>query len=405
MDLRIRPDTTNMFRQILFWTHLVLGISAGAFIFIMSISGVLLAFETQITNWVDRDLRFVSVPKGSKPLPIANLMEVVRRTAGVAPSSITVGNSPQAATQFAIGRGKTIYVDQYSGAIVGTSSAAPRNFFAAVERWHRTLGAPLGSKGVGHWLTGISNLLFAVLIPLGVVLWLPRRWNWKAIRAAIAFRSGLSGRARDWNWHNVLGIWCAVPLLVIALTGVVMSFPWANNLLFRLSGSNPPVRGRGPGDGPPNRQEHGTGVEPEYDRLLNISKTLNPSWRTITLNVVHDANSPVQITVNTGTGAQPQKRTQYVLDGNTGAVKKTTTFSDGSLGQRLRTFVRFGHTGEWGGLAGQTVAAIASLAACFLVFTGISLSIRRLIGRLRRGHATSSPRVLDPEQALAKTGV
>jgi len=24
-------------------------------------------------------------------------------------------------------------------------------------------------------------------------------------------------KARDWNWHNVLGIWCALPLLVIAL--------------------------------------------------------------------------------------------------------------------------------------------------------------------------------------------
>ena len=46
------------------------------------------------------------------------------------------------------------------------------------------------------------------------------------------FRGGLAGRARDWNWHNVIGFWCATPLFLIVLTGVVMSYPWANDLLW-----------------------------------------------------------------------------------------------------------------------------------------------------------------------------
>ncbi len=136
------------------------------------------------------------------------------------------------------------------------------------------------------------------------------------------FVGGLRGRARDWNWHNVLGIWCAAPLLVIALTGVVMSFPWANTLLFRLSGSNPPVQGRRRGDARPHAHHGVIGSEPNYDRLLAISKTIDPNWRTITLNTVGDANSPVQVSVDTGTGGQPQKRTQYLLNGNSGAVLK-----------------------------------------------------------------------------------
>lgn len=68
------------------------------------------------------------------------------------------------------------------------------------------------------------------------------------MRASIAFRSGLRGKAREWNWHNVVGIWCALPLLVIVLTGVVMSFDWANALLFRVTGSTPAASGRGNGD-------------------------------------------------------------------------------------------------------------------------------------------------------------
>jgi uncharacterized iron-regulated membrane protein len=305
--------------------------------------------------------------------------------------------------QFSIGREKTIYVDQYSGAVLGTSSASAHSFFFVVERWHRSLGEELGSKGVGHWLTGITNLMFAGLIPVGVALWWPRRWSWKAIRASTAFRSGLRGKARDWNWHNVLGIWCAAPLLVIALTGVVMSYPWANTLLFRLSGSNPPVQGRrGPGDSGRGR-DRAFGSEANYDRLLAKSKSLDSAWKAITLNLVRDSKAPVQITVDAGTGAQPQKRTQYFLDRNTGAVQRRITFADASLGQRLRSFVRFGHTGEWGGLAGQLIAASSSLAACFLVYTGLSLTWRRLLATLKRTQAPGAARAAVPERTLVDT--
>ncbi|MBV9227147.1 MAG: PepSY domain-containing protein [Acidobacteriaceae bacterium] len=284
--------------------------------------------------------------------------------------------------QFAIGRGKTAYVDPYSGAVLGFSSARAHEFFFTIERWHRALGAPLGSKSIGHWLAAVSNLLFGALILLGIVLWVPRQWSWRAVRAATAFRTGLRGRAREWNWHNVLGIWCALPLLVIALTGVVMSFDWANALLFRLTGSTPAASGRDRA-GRPHGRASGTGHEPNYSRLFTVTKSLNADWRTITLNVVRDANAPVSAVVDTGTGGQPQKRTQYLLDRETGTVVKTSTFADGSLGQRLRAFVRFGHTGEYGGWLGQVIAAIASLAACVLVYTGLSLSIRRLSAKLK----------------------
>ncbi len=394
-----------MIRKFVFWAHLALGISAGAFILIMSATGVALAFEKQIIDFVDRDIRSVAVPNNRDAAPVSDLLAAIRRAGTGEPTSITVRNAPEAATQFSIGREKTIYVDQYSGAILGASSAAAHRFFFAVERLHRSLGAPLGSKGIGHWLTAISNLLFAGLIPLGIALWLPRKWSWTAIRASIAFRGGLRGRARDWSWHNVLGIWCAAPLLVIALTGVVMSFPWANSLLFRLSGSNPPVRGRGPGDARPHSHGGVIGSEPKYDRLLEISKSFDRSWRTITLNTVRDLNSPVQVSVETGTGGQPQKRTQYLLNGNSGTVLRTTRFADASLGQRLRSFVRFGHTGEWGGWAGQLIASVVSFAACVLVYTGLSLSIRRLLATLKRTRGSIVGRVPRPEQSLVKSDV
>jgi hypothetical protein len=61
-----------------------------------------------------------------------------------------------------------------------------------------------------------------------------------------------------------------------------------------------------------------TGAEPDYDYLLPVAKNLDPKWRTITLNVARAADAPVSATIDTGTGGQPQKRTQYLLNRATG---------------------------------------------------------------------------------------
>lgn len=401
--IQLKPSQL-MIRKILFWSHLSAGVAAGLFIFTMAATGVLLSFEKQVIDFVDRDVRSVAVPSDASPRALNDLLESVRRAGYGQPASITVRDEPQAATQVSLGRAKTVYLDPYSGAVLGLSSSRAHEFFSVVERVHRALGAPLGSKGIGRSLTGISNLLFGVLIVFGVFLWLPRKWNWNAVRAVLTLRGGLKGKARDWNWHNVIGIWCAVPLLVIALTGVVMSFDWANTLLFRIAGSAPPASGRGGGNRN-TRGDHnpGMGNEPDYDRLFGIAIALDPKWRSITLNVAQNGNGAISVAVDAGTGGQPQKRTQYLLQRDTGAILKRVAFADGSLGQRLRAFVRFGHTGEYGGLFGQAVAAIASLGACVLVYTGFALALRRLRATLRRTRRNLPPGPSPAELLVAAT--
>ena len=41
------------FRKLLFWCHLTAGVTAGIVILIMSVTGVLLAYEKQIISWAD----------------------------------------------------------------------------------------------------------------------------------------------------------------------------------------------------------------------------------------------------------------------------------------------------------------------------------------------------------------
>ena len=68
---------------------------------------------------------------------------------------------------------------------------------------------------------------------------------------------------------------------------------------------------------------------------------------------------------------------QLTLDAHSGERLRWEPFSSYSLGRRLRTWGRFMHTGEAGGIFGQTVATTASAGAAVLVWTGIALALRR----------------------------
>src|SRR5215204_554526 len=43
----------KLFRKVLFWCHLTVGVIGGLVIFIMSVTGVLLTYEKQIIAWSD----------------------------------------------------------------------------------------------------------------------------------------------------------------------------------------------------------------------------------------------------------------------------------------------------------------------------------------------------------------
>jgi uncharacterized iron-regulated membrane protein len=95
---------------------------------------------------------------------------------------------------------------------------------------------------------------------------------------------------------------------------------------------------------------------------------------------------PISVAVDRGMGGQPQLRSTLTVDGRTGEVLKHETIGDLTTGRRIRSYIRFIHTGEVFGFVGQTIAGVVSLAACFLVYTGWMLTWRRFRAwQARRG--------------------
>jgi uncharacterized iron-regulated membrane protein len=386
------------FRNVIFWLHLASGVVAGAVVLVMSVTGVLLTFERQILEWADRSApgHRVTLPSPGTPqlqrlsrLPVETL---IGKASGK-PSSVIVQADPAAPVAVSLGRERTVYVDPYTGQVLGEGAPKVRAFFHAVTDWHRALGAEGERRDLGRAVTGACNLAFLVLVVSGLYLWLPRRWSWAQVRGVLWFRRGLPGKARDFNWHNVIGFWSWGPLFLIVLTGVVLSYPWASGLLYRLAGEEPPPARQGPpGGGGRGGREEGPVELGGLNELWAVAERQVPGWRTITMRLPGSPEDPVTFSILQGHRGRPDLRSQLSLDRATGEVEKWEPYASQSTGRRLRTWSRWVHTGEAGGVIGQTVAGLVSAGAVVLVWTGIALACRRFFpAGLRKKKTFSRP--------------
>ena len=379
-------------RSFLFWCHLACGVCAGAVILVMSVTGVLLTYQRQLLAWADTRGLEVMAPAGAARLPLEDLVSRVQANSpGQPPTSLIVSSDPTRPVAVSVGR-RTLQVDPYSGAILGEGAAGMRAFFRSVTDWHRWLATSTSDRATGRAITGAANLAFLFIVGSGIVLWFPKALSWVHLRPVLLFRGRLRGKARNFNWHNVIGIWSAVPLFIVVLGGVVISYPWASDLVYRAAGEAPPPRARpaGPegtgGTGGPGRSGRAAGPGMAADRegtLLGLNRSVDvatarvPGWRTATVRIPTSSSQPASVTVDLGTGGQPHLRQTIDVERQGQTIARVDGYATQTPGRRARTWLRFAHTGEVYGLLGQTIAGLVSLGGTVLVWTGVSLSLRR----------------------------
>ena len=368
-----------MIRKTVFWLHLIAGVVCGLVIAMMSLTGVLLTYEHQLAAWSDREYSSEPPPNASR----ASIEVFVNAAAAsdVVAREIEFSSDPAAPVLISAGRGgKSLYVDPYSGDVLGPPANGFRNTMSVLTRWHRWFNAEGESRAAARLVTGVSNLAFLFLILSGIYLWLPKVFRWPLFRARIWFAGKYrNSKVRDFHWHHIFAFWTVVPLIIVVGSAVVISFSWANSLMFKAVGEDPPNR-RGPEPLVVFASKSVEGARRlELDELLTVAKKVRSDWRAISFELPDDSDSSLQFEIDRGTGRQPQFRHIVAIDRITGKVVGSRIFSDGTTGRKLRTWVRFAHTGEYYGFVGQTLAGLASLASLFMVYTGLTLAWRRLI--------------------------
>lgn len=361
------------FRTLLYWPHLICGVTAGILIFIMSVTGVLLTYERQIISWAEGEYD-QNVPANENPLSVDQILTHNQAAFGDKPlRSVKIENNPEA--PIVVRGGDYFYINRYTGAIIGNGPKGVKGFFSNVRSLHRWLLMEGESRSTARMFTGAANLMFLFIVLSGMYLWIPKVINKENIKKGLFFRKTKSSRARDFNWHNVMGIWSAVPLAVIIATATVFYYSWANNLIYTMAGEEPPVRNRGASnaDAPTFNQNV------PFASMFEKAVTMRDNWATITMTYPRATDETVRFSVDTGNGGEPHKKADLYLNHVDGKTSKWEPYQDYSAGKQARYYIRFLHTGEAMGIIGQTIAGIVSLFAAFLVWTGLALACRKYL--------------------------
>ena len=384
--LPVPPSIVPMFlvvRKFLFWLHLAAGVAAGLVILVMALSGVLISYERQVTDAANGF--HIPVPADGKKLGAEEMLAALRAEDPRAmPTALTVQADPSQPAAFQFGKEKTVFINPYSGAVLGEGAKKTREFFQFVTGVHRWLAMKGDSQKIGQNVTAAAAVVFLFLILSGLVLWIPKRWTSRGIKVITLFQKGLKGRARNWNWHNVLGIWFALPLLAICGTGLIIAYPWANALLFRIAGEEaPPPKQGPPGGGRPGMGGKGPAGEKAaaissagWNRAFAVAAEASSGWESIQFQFPQGGEAVLNVLH--GHRGRPDLRQTVTVDLATGELRKIEKFGDQSRGRRWRNWARWIHTGEAGGWIGQSLAAMSAAAAGVLVWTGLALSWRRL---------------------------
>ena len=384
-----------MLRRAIFWSHLSCGVAVALVVLSLCVTGVLLTYERQIEHWLTQPTA-LAPDESAKPLPLEELLAHAAEHVPLSPRlQISLSSAPDAPVAIRQGRRTLALLHPYTGETVEPKRMWVRDTFSFITRFHRWFAATDDARPVAKFIVGVGNLAFLFLIVSGLYLWFPRLWRARAFAMRLWFaRKPASTKARDYNWHHVLGIWMAVPLVVLIVTGSVFSFRWTGDVIYAALGVERPERtapqGRGPGG---QRQGAGRGqgrggrqFDPspppgmmDLREIADVVAAYAPAWQEVAITLPRPRQSTVAVLVDRGTGGQPTLRENLQVDRTTGEVVESETFDQAPAAQRIRGTVRFLHTGEYFGVVGQTVAGLASLAGVLMVWTGLALAYRRLI--------------------------
>jgi uncharacterized iron-regulated membrane protein len=151
----------KLLHKIIFWSHLLAGVTAGLVIFTMSFTGFVLMYEHQLVEYAERDVREVLPPRPNQQrMSLHDLVAKAReKNPSAQPTGVVTRNNSTASVAVGFGRDGVTYVNPYTGEVLGKGSKL-HDWFHTVIDWHRWLGTEGENRAIGKAITGACNLAF-----------------------------------------------------------------------------------------------------------------------------------------------------------------------------------------------------------------------------------------------------
>src|SRR6195952_968173 len=165
------PSLASARYRLLWRWHFYAGLFVMPFLIVLAITGTLYCFQPQIEPLLYHDRMTVDAraePRLSREVLLAKATAAEPRSAP--PATVVVNNDPRRSAEFVFklesGTSESVFIDPYSGAVLGRLSVENR-LMKQIRNVHR--GLLLGKTGeIGMELAGCWTL---VMIGTGIALW------------------------------------------------------------------------------------------------------------------------------------------------------------------------------------------------------------------------------------------
>jgi uncharacterized iron-regulated membrane protein len=310
----------------------------------------------------------------------------------------------------------SIYLDPPTGAVLDQVDFR-NSLFGFLHVFHENLTIPQWS---GRQIVGWAGVGMLFLSLTGIVLWWPRRDS---------FMSGLRWKRVPYtstNLHHTLGFWISIPLAVVSMTGIYLSFPQtARSFMSSIA----------PMQAPPQRTFAAAIVAKPgltADEALRLAQVSEPSARPATLFLPTES-SPRPAAEGRGdakdaergkakdggkareggkgreTGRSRDAAPSWRVQLRSGEELITVVVNDqtkearrlpGPLaGNRAAQWIRWIHDGSRGGPVWQFIVFLTGVFPAIFAFTGILMWLR---GRRARQQVTDAKATREEELVAAE---
>jgi uncharacterized iron-regulated membrane protein len=255
-------------RRTLFTIHMWVGLILGILLAALGLSGSLLVYDDKLANLLSPAPH---ATMAGQPLPLTMIADIARRVAadkGIEGGQLQLilpeaqgdalvarigqigpmGNGPAAGGARPQGQsgehrrhregagegrrnamagaggeggrnGLQVFIDPVSGAVLGTRKSALPPILTFAHQLHGNFF--MGRDG-RTWAVGPLGIAMVILGLTGLVLWWPKRGQWKY---AFLVRRTATGLRFHRELHAAVGIWIFVVFMVVSVSGVVIVWP------------------------------------------------------------------------------------------------------------------------------------------------------------------------------------
>ncbi len=216
-------------------------------------------------------------------------------------------------------------------------------------------------------VVGISVLTFVAIMISGIILWWPKRKSDR--RRSFTIKWGAKWRRINYDLHNVLGFYATAIAIILAITGVSMTFDWVRESIYRAGNLGKSYA-----------------IEKTYPKSDSLQKTRAVNYPVIDRAFLyaqqHSANAQMFLVSDdeyaagtVGITAYPKSlhfdhTDNYYFDHYTGKLLMVLPNAKKSLGLKLNDMNYDIHVGQILGLTGKIIAFLASLICASLPITG-----------------------------------